>query len=243
MTRHIHGNGLDHWRAPLATVLLATVLGACGSSSPTTSSLDTESQAPASSPSTPGATASASTSEPAQASASGELANSDKLPSEIPTDISLNEVIAEGPIACGPIDLSARLSILELVNESRAAGQFCANEWFPAADPLSWDDRLEQAAIRHSNDMATYDVFSHTGTDGSSVSDRASDAGFRWNRIGENIAAGQRSAEQAIQGWLDSPGHCRNIMQPAFTRMSVACEVNSNTQFGNYWTQVLGNER
>lgn len=156
---------------------------------------------------------------------------------------SADVAISEGPIACGPIDLAMRLQILDEINDLRATGRNCGTEWFPAVDPLSWDDALDIAAARHSDDMATHDIFSHTGTDGSSVGERATQSSYTWDRIGENIAAGQRSAQEAHEGWIESPGHCRNIMQADFENIALACTVNDDATYTRYWTQVLGRRR
>jgi uncharacterized protein YkwD len=61
--------------------------------------------------------------------------------------------------------------------------------------------------------------------------------------VGENLAAGQTTAAQAVQGWLDSPGHCANLMQPGFTQMGLAFAVNLQSPQGIYWAQVLGTPR
>ena len=68
--------------------------------------------------------------------------------------------------------------------------------------------------------------------------DRALRAGYKWRTIGENIASGQRTAQEAVQGWLDSPGHCANIMNAAFAEMGVGYAVNP-ARGTLYWTQVL----
>lgn len=131
--------------------------------------------------------------------------------------------------------------ILDAVNAVRAKGQTCGAEHFDPAPPLHWNAQLADAALEHSQDMARYRYFKHTGSDGTAVGDRASKAGYRWRRVGENIAAGIRSPEEAVAGWLQSPGHCANIMGPAFTEMGVAYAVNPNNKTGTaYWTQVFG---
>jgi len=68
-------------------------------------------------------------------------------------------------------------------------------------------------------------------------------AGYRWQQIGENIAAGQGSAEQVVAGWLASPGHCANIMNPGFTEMGAAYATSEGGAAGSYWTQVFGTPR
>lgn len=133
--------------------------------------------------------------------------------------------------------------ILERVNDVRAKPRSCGNQSFDAAPALSWNAALGKTALAHSKDMADKDYFSHQGRDASQVSDRASRAGYRWQRIGENIAAGQGSAEQVMAGWLASPGHCKNIMNPDFTEMGAAYATNPKSAATSYWTQVFGTPR
>lgn len=134
-------------------------------------------------------------------------------------------------------------AILQKVNEARAKPRTCGNESFEAAPPLSWNNALGDAALAHSRDMAKQSYFSHQAPDGSQVSDRATRAGYRWQRIGENIGAGQGSAEQVVSGWLASPGHCSNIMSPHFTEMGAAYAINKDSAAVSYWTQVFGTPR
>lgn len=134
--------------------------------------------------------------------------------------------------------------ILDAVNAVRAAGRACGDQHFDPAPPLRWNATLAEAALEHSKDMATFRYFEHRGSDGSVVGDRALKAGYNWRRIGENIASGTRTPEQAVQGWLDSPGHCSNIMQAAFTEMGAGYAINPNNKTGTaYWTQVFGTPR
>ena len=75
------------------------------------------------------------------------------------------------------------------------------------------------------------------------VRERATQAGYRWRTIGENIATGQGAPKQVVAGWLASPQHCSNIMQPAFTEMGAAYFVNRERDTAIYWTQVFGTPR
>ncbi|WP_417780164.1 CAP domain-containing protein [Stutzerimonas xanthomarina] len=134
-------------------------------------------------------------------------------------------------------------NILQRVNEARAQPRKCGNRSFEAAPALSWNGDLADAALAHSRDMAKQDFFSHRAPDGSLVSDRANRAGYSWQRIGENIAAGQGSADQVMAGWLASPGHCSNIMNPDFTEMGAAYAIDKSSAAGSYWTQVFGTPR
>lgn len=135
-------------------------------------------------------------------------------------------------------------TILDEVNAARASARSCGKQAFPAAPPLSWNPALGDAALAHSRDMATGRYFSHRGKDGSQAADRALRAGYAWRRVGENIAFGQRSPREAVEGWLDSPGHCANIMNRDYTEMGAAYGVTPERQAGViYWTQVFGAPR
>ncbi|MGZ5198170.1 MAG: CAP domain-containing protein [Telluria sp.] len=132
-------------------------------------------------------------------------------------------------------------AILDAVNAARAAGRSCGERSFGPAAPVVWNAELAQAALAHSDDMARHHYFNHRGSDGSFVGDRTHQAGYNWRRVGENIASGVRSPEDAMAGWLDSPGHCANLMDPAFTEMGAAYATNPNSKSGTaYWTQVFG---
>ncbi|PZQ27881.1 MAG: hypothetical protein DI557_24015 [Serratia marcescens] len=76
--------------------------------------------------------------------------------------------------------------------------------------------------------------------DGDLPADRAWDAGYRGRQIGENIAAGQGSPSKAMAGWLASPGHCANLMNPMFTQVGAAFAENSRSDNGVYWTMLFG---
>lgn len=91
--------------------------------------------------------------------------------------------------------------------------------------------------------MAAHNYFSHRGKDGSLAGVRATRDGYDWRGIGENIAAGQGSAQQVVAGWLASPSHCFNIMHPDFTEMGAAYAVNPQSDAAIYWTQVFGSPR
>ena len=129
--------------------------------------------------------------------------------------------------------------LLDAHNAARSQGRSCGGEYFEAAAPLQWSCPLRQAAFAHSNDMASVNFFSHTGSDGSSAGQRITNAGYNWQAWGENIAAGQTSVPAVMQGWLNSPGHCEGIMNPNFTQIGSARVDNSNSQYNNYWTTVF----
>ena len=142
------------------------------------------------------------------------------------------------PAAAQAGEVQAR--VLALVNEARARPRRCGDKAFAPAPPLRLNPTLYGIANTHAGDMARHDYFSHTGRDGSTVDGRATRAGYTWHAIGENIAAGQLSADAAVRGWMNSPGHCANIMSPAFSEMGAAFVVNPQSSAGIYWAQVFG---
>jgi len=131
-------------------------------------------------------------------------------------------------------------NMVEFINQARAEARTCGDEHYPAAPPVAWDDLLADAAMAHSTDMAENDFFSHTGSDGGSVSDRIVAAGYDYATYGENIYLGVNSSEEAVDGWLESPGHCANIMNPDVTEVGAAAALGEDGDCGTlYWTLVL----
>lgn len=125
--------------------------------------------------------------------------------------------------------------MLNAVNQLRTEGCTCGNTVMPPVAVLTWDNKLENAAITHANDMHQNNNNTHTGTDGSSVGERVSAAGFNWTRVGENIAWGQNSIAQVINSWKNSEGHCKNMMSANFTHFGAA-------QKGTKWVQVFAKQ-
>jgi uncharacterized protein YkwD len=128
-------------------------------------------------------------------------------------------------------------NLLSQVNDARAVSRQCGTDTLPPAPPLAWNCELAAAARGHSQDMADNDFFSHTGSDGLGPGQRITDTGYRWRAYGENIAAGHADVVTVVMAWLDSEGHCRNIMSPAFTELGAASHRNDSSTYGIYWTQ------
>lgn len=135
---------------------------------------------------------------------------------------------------------SASKTLLAEVNAARAKSRMCGGRRFAAARPLSWNAALGAAAQGHSKDMAYGNYFAHQDPDGEMPADRARAAGFRGRQIGENIAAGQSSPSKAMAGWLASPGHCANLMNPMFTQVGAAFATDARSDEGVYWTMLFG---
>jgi uncharacterized protein YkwD len=131
------------------------------------------------------------------------------------------------------------------INQWRASGADCGVHGVkPATAPLRWNNTLTQAAEVHSLDMVAHNYFDHTGSDGSSPGTRLTAAGYAWSTWGENIAAGQSTVNEVVDGWIDSDGHCANLMNPAFTEVGLSCVSGSaSTTYRTYWTMELAAPR
>lgn len=131
-----------------------------------------------------------------------------------------------------------RQEFLRQINHIRAQGCNCGTTYMPPAGPLIWNSYLEQAAVGHAADMARQRYFSHTSKDGRSMEDRITLGGYVFNgyksfTIGENIAWGQQTIDEVMNGWINSPGHCKNLMNPTFKEVGVA-------ENSEYWVQDFG---
>ncbi len=136
-------------------------------------------------------------------------------------------------------------AVFDLVNQRRAEGADCGSEGtFGSASPLKLHSALREAAGLHSRDMGERDYFSHDspgGPNGDDMVDRVENAGYvSWSAIGENISAGRSSAEETMAGWMASPGHCANIMNPNFTEIGVGYAEVAGSENVSYWTQDFG---
>lgn len=138
---------------------------------------------------------------------------------------------------------AAAQRMLELVNQARATPRNCGNRAFDAAPPLRWNDMLAEASRGHAEDMARNNYLSHNARDGSGPGQRVERSGYKWRITAENIAAGQSKPEDAVAGWIKSPGHCANLMNPAFTEMGVAFAVDRGSDMGVYWSQAFAAPR
>ncbi|MGB6294922.1 MAG: CAP domain-containing protein [Rivularia sp. (in: cyanobacteria)] len=138
-------------------------------------------------------------------------------------------------------EASVRSQVIQLVNQVRSRGAVCGGQTFVRAGALSANTRLTNAAQYHSQDMANTRRMSHTGSNGSSMAQRVKQAGYRYRTIGENVGVGQTSASSIVRGWLNSPGHCANLMKPNFNEAGVGVARGRDGQL--YWTMVYGRRR
>ena len=116
--------------------------------------------------------------------------------------------------------------MLDLVNTQRSKA---------GAGPLAMDVDCMAASKAHTEDQASHLFMGHVGSDGSTLSDRITATGFKWDAIAENVAEGQKTVEEVMTAWMNSPEHRANLLNPVYTRFGYCQQVGSD---GNiYWTQ------
>lgn len=108
-------------------------------------------------------------------------------------------------------------------------------------EALVWSDDAAKIARLHSENMATYNFFSHKGLDGSLVNDRADFFGVKkWQAIGENIAYNQgfeNPVEFAVERWMLSPKHRDNLLSRRWKESGIGIAVTENGTY--YFTEVF----
>ena len=133
--------------------------------------------------------------------------------------------------------------MLAAINAARAGTHFCKKTQasYGPVPAISLNDLLNIASQRHSNDMKANDFFSHTGSDGSSPSSRAADAGYTGS-VSENLSAGADTERGAVESWLNSTDlHCETVMKADATEMGIGYAFDYNSSRKTYWTLLVGN--
>jgi len=100
--------------------------------------------------------------------------------------------------------------------------------------PLILDSTLSRAAQIFARDMATRKYFSHNSPEGRDLKWRLKTGQIVYMSAGENIAMGYKTSDEVIRGWMNSPGHRKNMLAPKFGRIGVGYS-------NNYWVQIFAN--
>jgi len=145
--------------------------------------------------------------------------------------------------AATPTFTSTQLAILALINQARAVPRNCGTTRYPAVAPLALNAQLNQASQAHAQDMATNNYFSHTSRDGTSPWTRIQRTGYSYRYAAENIAAGYSTNALVVQGWLNSAGHCRNIMNGNLKDLGVGYAYSSTARYHHYWVTDFASPR
>jgi uncharacterized YkwD family protein/spore coat assembly protein SafA len=123
---------------------------------------------------------------------------------------------------------SIESQVIKLVNQQRAA---------QGIKPLKANWQLSRVARFKSQDMKTRNYFTHTSPAYGSPFDMMKAFGISFSTAGENIAAGQATAQEVMKSWMNSPGHRKNILSASFTEIGVG--YVSGGSYRHYWTQMF----
>jgi uncharacterized protein YkwD len=134
----------------------------------------------------------------------------------------------------------ARASKAVLRAEARIRA--CANRERRAhgVPPLRASEALRKAAHLHARDMARYGFFDHVDPWGRSPGDRIHQYSSRRWSWGENISAGYKNVRAACRGWMHSPGHRANILDPRFKRVGGGFASTRGGPYRTYFVMDLG---
>ena len=141
-----------------------------------------------------------------------------------------------------PAAADAVQSVLSSINTVRAKA---------GCGPLKLNKALMATAESHARNMAEDDFFGHRDKSGKGFPARVRAQGYRLSLAAENIAAGQKTAGAAVQAWLDSPGHRKNILNCKFRETGIAMVYQPDDKplkgqsmgLRYYWVQVFGVQR
>lgn len=118
--------------------------------------------------------------------------------------------------------------IVELVNEERAKEGIA---------PVTLNETMTNAAMLRAEEIV--ESFSHTRPDGTSCFTVLEDFNVGYTYCGENIAAGNSTADATMNQWVNSSGHYANIMNSRFSEIGVGVVYDSSAEYGYYWVQLF----
>jgi uncharacterized protein YkwD len=126
-----------------------------------------------------------------------------------------------------------KLRIIKQVNYVRTRGCICGDEYMKPVKPVTWNETLYTSALSHARDMDRNNFFDHFSSDGKNVGERLDGFGYIWIHIGENLGTGQISFSEVLKDWIESPSHCKMLMNPEVKEMGVA-------KYKTFWVQHFG---
>lgn len=171
---------------------------------------------------------------------------------------TINVFVSAAPPATNDIPILSAATIqnyLTTINNARTVARSCGVYGnFPAVAAVSWSDKLYKASYEHSQDMTESNTFDHDGSgtvsdwtgyplgQKSTMAQRVATYNYNWSRLSENITAGtfRNTVQKAMDSWITSDGHCKNIMDPNVTEVGLALSSKQGTTYTNYWTQKFG---
>lgn len=151
--------------------------------------------------------------------------------------ISSQEIYRVPTDVAAPAPQDATVSVIRLINTERAAR---------GLEPLTPDPRLESAAQSHARHMAERDCYAHVCPGEPALDQRVRQAGYPYRKITENIHAAQTDPQRVVAGWMNSPGHRRNILDPDVTEIGVGhvylAQDGGHTRHHHYWVADFGDQ-
>jgi len=123
--------------------------------------------------------------------------------------------------------------VLKRINLLRSKGCRCGRKRMKPVSPVTWNKKLEKSALMHAKEMYRYNFFGHRSINGEDIGDRLDDLGYKWQFVGENLANGQKSFDEAMKDWIKSPSHCEMLLNPNMKEVAVS-------RYGKYWVQHFG---
>jgi uncharacterized protein YkwD len=197
------------------------------SATPTRTPSATPSATPSKTPSkAPKATPTRSTTAPSRAGTRSPKPSPEPTKSTVPTKKPTKKL----PV---PSSGSAEAQVLQLTNQERAKA---------GCGALRTNSALTRAAEAHASDMVVNHYFDHNSQDGRSPFDRMKAAGFSGGSMAENIAVGYSSAAAVVDGWMNSEGHRKNILNCSYTMIGIGYDsgVVKPSWGGGSWVQDFG---
>ena len=121
--------------------------------------------------------------------------------------------------------------IFDLINAERRHNGLAA---------LVYSEQLDRMAKIQAENMARFQKMAHTipGAQLPTLGDRARYVGYPYGRLAENVALGYPNAETVVEGWMNSPGHRANILNPTFREIGIG--IAHSSEGYPYYTQVFG---
>ena len=148
----------------------------------------------------------------------------------------------EGSRRCGA-HLTAEEALRRL-NAARVRGAVCHRPGALAvASPVTWSPSLAAVALAQSQDMAELARMAHVDRHNRGLAERLKALGYRFSAAVENVAVGYASIDAVFDAWLESEGHCDNLMNGTVLEFGLACSdarPDGGPTLGRYWTLVLG---
>lgn len=159
-----------------------------------------------------------------------------KQPAEQPSATAPAKQPAEQPSATTPTQgtadnaelLPVEKEVFQLVNQEREKH---------GLKPLQLEPAVLKVADKKSQDMKEKHYFNHQSPTYGSPFEMLQQHGVDFRAAGENIAAGQKTAKQVMDGWMNSEGHRANILNPDYTHIGIGYVEGGD--YGTYWTQMF----